>query len=81
MTGYELALEDFANLLRVVSRHYRQQIAGMLSLTAHTRKGEVSFRSADGAEVPLADVHWASQVDAQVQRQVYSLFTHYAHFG
>jgi hypothetical protein len=81
MTGHELAPMDFAILLRVASRHHRQQIAGWLSLTAHTRRGQVCLRDAEGAEGPLAEAQRASQADVQVQRRAYNLFMHYAHFG
>jgi hypothetical protein len=81
MSGYALRREDFAYVVEVASRHHRKQIAGSLGLTVHVRRGEVFFRGPDGAEVPLEEAHRRSQAEAQIQREIYNLFMHYAHFG
>ncbi len=81
MKGYRLTGEQFAQLVRVSSRHHRKQIAGLVCLTAHTRKGMVSFRDREGCEVPLIDLHRKCEANAQIRRQVYNLWMNYAHFG
>lgn len=77
MTGYELAPEQFDGLVRMASRHHRKQIADWLSLTVHLRRGEVSFRSSDGSEVPLQEVYRRCQADCDVRRWAYNLYMHY----
>jgi hypothetical protein len=74
---YELTPDYFADLIRLASRHHRKQIAEMLSLTAHTRRGTAYLRGPDGAEVPAAEAYRRSQADDQVRRWVYNLWMHY----
>lgn len=81
MTGYELSADDLDYLVRVASRHHRTRMAGWISLTAHTRKGEPYFLDAAGDEVPLAVVFLSLQANVEVQRWAYNLWMHYAHFG
>jgi hypothetical protein len=79
--GYDLTLEQFTYLVKVSSRLHRKQIAGLVSLTTHTRKGVVSFKNGDAHEVPLASLHCACQANVEIRRSVYNLYMHYAHFG
>lgn len=81
MAGYRITVEDFALLVRGTTRYRRKEIAGWLSLTAHTRRGEVFFRGPDGVEVPLQEVHRQVQADAQLRRWAYNLHMHFMHFG
>lgn len=81
MRGYALTLEEFAVLAQASSRHHLKQLAGWMSLTAHTRKGLVYFKDRDGREVPLAEVHRACEANARTRRWAYNLYMHYAHFG
>ncbi len=81
MTGYELSPDKLAYLVKVASRHHRKQIAGWLSLSAHTRRGETYFLDSKGAEVPIAIVCRSLQAKHQVQQWAYNLFMNYAHFG
>ena len=81
MNGYELSSDDVAYLLKVASRHHRKQIAGWIAHAAHTRRGELYFRNAAGAEVSLAEVCRSLHADEKVLRWAYNLFMHYSHFG
>jgi hypothetical protein len=81
MTGYKITLDDFARLVKGVSRHHRKGIAGLLSLTAHTRRGSVYFRNNNGTEVPLEEVYQRCQDDPQLQRTLYNLHMNSIHFG
>ncbi len=81
MTGYELSPNDLAYLVEVASRHHLKQIAGWVSLAAHTRRGEPYFRDTEGAEVPFAEVCRLLQAEREVQQRTYNLYMHYSHFG
>ena len=81
MTGDELLPNQLTYLVKVASRHHRNQIAGWVSLTAHTRRGEPYFRDVEGAEVPFAEVCELLQADNEVRRWTYNLYMHYGHFG
>lgn len=80
MAGYELSMQQFATLLTTISRHHLKQMAALVKLTAHARSG-VYFNDSTGSEVPLDRVHETFQADFGIQRFVYNLFMHYAHFG
>lgn len=81
MTGFQLSSQQFEILLKSASRHHRKQLAGLLNLAAHTRRGDFIFSDSEGRDVPYDEVHRACNSDAEVQRQVYNLYMHYAHFG
>ena len=81
LIGNELSLQQFTFLVEVASRHHRKQIAGWVSLTAHTRAGRVYFKASDGHHVLVDEVHRACKADDEVQRWAYTLYMHYAHFG
>ncbi len=80
MKDYELSLDDFIYLARVVSRHHAKEIASWVGFTAHSRKGVIYFRNSAGDETPLNDVYRAIQeASPEVQRWAYNLCFFYSH--
>lgn len=81
MATFKLSLSDFEFLLKTATRHHLKQIAEMGKMSAHTRRGLPYFKDRNGRMVSSQKLHQACDADPDLQRQIYSLYMHYNHFG
>ena len=81
MSGWEIDLRAFTELVEVASLHHMKQIAEPIGLTVHTRRGAIHFRDPSGVEVRLERVLALTQADPQVQRWTYNLHMYYRIHG